>query len=746
MDIQGWLQDTADRAPPDEGDDQRVPDEARQDQALETSRRHYRRKRQRASSDSSLIAPRHPRHRQVPVALPAPSPDRAPLADDAASDSQSRSSRRLGGLLPGRDKDPLLQYERRPRHKTKADRYEPKRRKHKSDRDVQHDSKTRRRKSNLTHDGSHTTGLVQSFHLKNGPNNNRLTLKPDHNAGLFKHGRASAQMQGRGTGLPDLVFNEMKFLEKPSEHQDQLPAAAPPQQSKKEDRKRAKNDEISAYFSAPRGGNHEGIHVGNGTGNEQRRRASAPDHGPDQSDAARREARPRPSSIVDLPEKPFLGFGSRATQLGSKELRLDMTTCLSWSESPPRPARLEQANTARCPEERLQTVGNTSARHHSSAARPSVEQRALEGHLRDGSDHAQSARKRSRQNTEAQWQQSQRTGGEARVEVLRPPTPRKRGQPPAETSPTRTTLQSPPHGPPVQQEIRQDARSWENPSGYHTSDILKINEDVRQPVRSSGPDQKRKDSHRHSNKENHDPGTHDDPDSSFSIDQALQHVREAISMPPVEPPPPQIAPEVHSVRPVHNSHIEGPRNAHGLQQRAAPDATRPASYLSQDGYMPRRSSLPRQRFEQSPALSSSKEAATTLHRRATQPYVTQDRTVRQPSRSLQDEEMLDNDLCYAPSSIIRPLVYATERQVHNLARMPTPNLVSSLFETQAGREEWEPEVATTHWLTSEHDWSEQLNPHAPFSRHDLLGGSMTEKPQALVNDGITGFWKPNKLY
>lgn len=47
-------------------------------------------------------------------------------------------------------------------------------------------------------------------------NRTRLTLKPHHSLGLFKNGRASAQVNKRG--LPDLTFCEMAFLQGGDKH------------------------------------------------------------------------------------------------------------------------------------------------------------------------------------------------------------------------------------------------------------------------------------------------------------------------------------------------------------------------------------------------------------------------------------------------------------------------------------------------------------------------------------------------
>ena len=219
MDIRGWLEGTADRAPPD-GSDDRVDRDGglrRDDLSLgpPPERQDYR-KRKRASSDSSIIAPRRhgTRHAPASMSLHTASPD--PGIRQKSPDARSRGSSSRRSSRPEADAAALRKYERRPRHKTRPDRYEAKRKKERKERKPRDDSK--RRKSHRTHDGSRTTGLVQSFQLKNGPKHSRLTvsrqishvsviwqltqqqLRADVNTGLFKHGRASAQVGGRGSG------------------------------------------------------------------------------------------------------------------------------------------------------------------------------------------------------------------------------------------------------------------------------------------------------------------------------------------------------------------------------------------------------------------------------------------------------------------------------------------------------------------------------------------------------------------
>ena len=217
MDITQWLQETAGRAPPDRSDEINIPDFLRpHHRAGDKPSRSYRRKRKRASSDSSVIAPKLINHLHNKATTRSLSPAHIRNAHDTATVSQHSQHSQSHRIAQGHA--PTKTYEKRARHKTKADRYEPKVKKPRKERDSKHDSKSnqKRRKSHRSGDGERTMGLVQSFQLKEGPKKNRLTvsihqrrsclsltwlqLKPEANAGLFKHGRASVQMTGRRTG------------------------------------------------------------------------------------------------------------------------------------------------------------------------------------------------------------------------------------------------------------------------------------------------------------------------------------------------------------------------------------------------------------------------------------------------------------------------------------------------------------------------------------------------------------------
>lgn len=220
MDIRQWLENTADREPPDRSDDIAIPDKFRNDRREDDQAgRSYRYKRRRTSNDSSMIAAPKERHRQASkLQARPPSSGQARQAQQTAGDLERRYG--SDSSRSGSDDAPQKTYERRARHKTRADRYEPKAKKRVKDRTARKDDKgnRKRRKPRRNDDGGRTTGLVQSFQLRNGPKNNRLTvslqsgcpshsrliavlqLKPDTSAGLFKHGRASGQVTGNGAG------------------------------------------------------------------------------------------------------------------------------------------------------------------------------------------------------------------------------------------------------------------------------------------------------------------------------------------------------------------------------------------------------------------------------------------------------------------------------------------------------------------------------------------------------------------
>lgn len=136
--------------------------------------------------------------------------------------------------------------------------------------------------------------------------------------------------------MPDLVFNEMKFLSKPKECREEGSANVGIHKSKK-GRKELREEEISAYFR-------------NITA---KRRAGERDQ-LEQASGALKQAHPtietvtRASERVDdrhhdtpvaLPEKAFLGFGSRGAPQAGRSLHSPGKSYFTWSESIAAPKR-----------------------------------------------------------------------------------------------------------------------------------------------------------------------------------------------------------------------------------------------------------------------------------------------------------------------------------------------------------------------------------------------------------------------
>jgi hypothetical protein len=187
MDIQGWLQGTADRAPPNPSDEPDVLDFVRVKTAKATR---YHRKRRRAATDSSIIAPQQKTGsgskaggRSAAVGRARHVHEQSSQSESASRDGPSRPASQERGRNARLDQPGSKTYERRARHKTKPDRYEPKTKgKDERKRDDSVDERKPKRKSRRVHrggDGKRTENLVQGFRLKNRPSKSRLTVSVD---------------------------------------------------------------------------------------------------------------------------------------------------------------------------------------------------------------------------------------------------------------------------------------------------------------------------------------------------------------------------------------------------------------------------------------------------------------------------------------------------------------------------------------------------------------------------------------
>jgi hypothetical protein len=165
----------------------------------------------------------------------------------ASSSTSKLSNRRQDSALhaacvAGAEKHPENKYERKPRHKTRPDKYELKvdqRTVEKGTHERTHRKSNRKRRKK--------TGLAFNHDFK-APNvpQDRLTLKPNTGPGIFHRGKASALVERRG--LPDLTFSEMNFLTKRRyvdvNQQQRYRDIQPPKKSKK-----GSAPDISDFFS-----------------------------------------------------------------------------------------------------------------------------------------------------------------------------------------------------------------------------------------------------------------------------------------------------------------------------------------------------------------------------------------------------------------------------------------------------------------------------------------------------------------
>ncbi|SMR52717.1 unnamed protein product [Zymoseptoria tritici ST99CH_1E4] len=221
--------------------------------------------------------------------------------------------------------------------------------------------RAKRRKSRRGADGAATAGLVQSFQLKNGSKHSRLTLKPDVSAGIFKHGRSSGPVAPGGKGLPDLVFNEMRFLQNPKEHQNELPAAEPPKQPLNKSRKQLREEEVSSFFAnkPPAEKCLERPHS-----REVRKITAEKNARRSQTSCTMLEKPP-----IELPDNLFLGFGSRGPSHDISAVPRGSNSEYTWSESPARAERpiVQPRRPSRPPSSRTRHTSHIS---NTAASRP----------------------------------------------------------------------------------------------------------------------------------------------------------------------------------------------------------------------------------------------------------------------------------------------------------------------------------------------------------------------------------------
>lgn len=177
MDIRKWLDDIvlSEQPPsprPPNGDPPAPLLESHAPEAL--PKQGHRRKRKRSTTDSSLL---HARTAQPK----SPSPITKGPDTDKSGDTTSRSHAHQPPDPSSDSNSSSQRYARRPRRKTRPDRYEPKSKHAKgqgthASRHRDRESKRKKKESTRNRAGKAGIGRIQSFHAKNVPQD-RLTVR-----------------------------------------------------------------------------------------------------------------------------------------------------------------------------------------------------------------------------------------------------------------------------------------------------------------------------------------------------------------------------------------------------------------------------------------------------------------------------------------------------------------------------------------------------------------------------------------
>ncbi|KAL8698482.1 MAG: hypothetical protein Q9201_006548 [Fulgogasparrea decipioides] len=225
--------------------------------------------------------------------------------DSARADKGQRGRQQRDGfasspppsIIISSPEQPVKPYERRKRRKTREDRYELKQGEwDKSQRSGEKArGKPRKKKKRLQKSGS---ALMQDFTAGN-VKPERLTLKAAAPLGLFGKGRASSPIKRKG--LPDLTFSEINFLSHRKEDREGKLDTVEKNTRRKKDKAADTEAEISRFFASSKDQEQN-------TGDAAKRRGS--DSGKKRQVERMDEQQRSSLPPVDLPERPFLGFGT----------------------------------------------------------------------------------------------------------------------------------------------------------------------------------------------------------------------------------------------------------------------------------------------------------------------------------------------------------------------------------------------------------------------------------------------------
>ena len=495
--------------------------------------------------------------------------------------------------------------------------------------------------------------------------------------------------------------------------------------SKTKDPGRDQGQEISAYFNAktcivpePPEDSHE--------------RQKLTEKGDERPRAGKRSNEANLSRpVVELPEKPFLGFGSRGTHPPGTAGH-DSTSYYSWSKS---------ADRRSSPLREHQTAAPTYGSGHGLARHPHGNRRQVSGKLsRNLSKDGGTAVARDNVETEhGHWTQTRRARGPSIVKVYQPLDPSK-GVRRKSTSVTKTTsqslprhLSSPPH---LNKRIVNDpVRKARESSSYHTSEILQVHGEPMNRIHTSRPQQLAE--HFTQDKENHD------PQSSLSIDKVIRRARAAAQTPQVD-----LRPQVH----VKEAEIKRLPNIRRLQ--SVNDVRR----HDQLKYAPRLRSFDNKDIK-SPGLNQPRWLPATPHRplskterqrwetaaietlRHTTPKLD---LTRRPLHFNEDDNMLEQTAEEEVMGILDENELEHNHYEHDALYRQHFTPPSGIFEAQVNGSDH-------HFAGQSRMYESQVASMSGPIRgnsieNEIHGERLHERQDSPVDDGLAGFWKPNILY
>ncbi|KAI0016468.1 hypothetical protein F4780DRAFT_677675 [Xylariomycetidae sp. FL0641] len=192
-------------------------------------------RKKRDSSDSSLISGFEGRPSDGVIVNPRRS--RKPSIETEGSPSAMSYA---GGRI---------NYEKRPRHKTREDKYDTKKQKHQNNdrKRAKDDREPRPGKSNRSRKRAMMSSKnVMTKFASDAVTTDRITVPPNLKPGLFDNGRVSKKQP-----IPDLAFSEMQFLKQQKRRETQ-PKTLSKKRLKEKQRESRELEEVSSFFLPPK--------------------------------------------------------------------------------------------------------------------------------------------------------------------------------------------------------------------------------------------------------------------------------------------------------------------------------------------------------------------------------------------------------------------------------------------------------------------------------------------------------------